>query len=391
MHINSEARVADHCSVYALSDVSESSFRQHCEHKHEELCDQCHALDVAIYEIGTAAQNAVFPDEEQRDEALFLFEAAKRSVQAWKAHQLRSVQQDKSRLDVLELLNNDTVLIVSDWAMKFLPQLYRESQQDWFGKRGISWHIAVVFRRVNSSEIQTQAFVHVVQSCSQDSTAVVLMMQHVLKTLHEEYPEITKAHLQQDNAGCYDCANTILACRTFEQSTGIKVVRMDFSDPQGGRGAADRLAATCKNHIRTYINEGNNVTTAAEMKEALLSYGGVEGVRVAILPSIEETVELRKISGISKLNNFLFTEDSLQAWRAYAIGPGKIIASEKVPGQCHFWEVENKKGRMSLTGGDSRLPLLLPYVGMVQAIVAVFCKTQHVTQRRKRNIFFPLI
>ena len=305
MHINSEARVADHCSVYALSDVSESSFRQHCEHKHEELCDQCHALDVAIYEIGTAAQNAVFPDEEQRDEALFLFEAAKRSVQAWKAHQLRSVQQDKSKLDVLELLNNDTVLIVSDWAMKFLPQLYRESQQDWFGKRGISWHIAVVFRRVNGSEIQTQAFVHVVQSCSQDSTAVVLMMQHVLKTLHEEYPEITKAHLRQDNAGCYHCANTILACRTFEQSTSIKVVRMDFSDPQGGKGAADRLAATCKNHIRTYINEGNNVTTAAEMKEALLSYGGVEGVRVAILPSIEETVELRKISGISKLNNFL--------------------------------------------------------------------------------------
>ena len=156
--------------------------------------------------------------------------------------------------------------------MKFLPQLYRESQQDWFGKRGISWHIAVVFRRVNGSEIQTQAFIHVLQSCGQDSTAVVLMMQHVLQTLHEEYPEITKAHLWQDNEGCYHCANTILACRTFEQSTGIKVVRMGFSDPQGGKGEADRLAATCKNHIRTYINEGNNVTTAAEMKEALLSY-----------------------------------------------------------------------------------------------------------------------
>ena len=77
--MNSETRVADHCSVYALSDVSESSFRQHCEHN--QLCDQCHALDVAINEIGTAAQNAVFPEEEQRNEALFLFEAANRSVQ----------------------------------------------------------------------------------------------------------------------------------------------------------------------------------------------------------------------------------------------------------------------------------------------------------------------
>ena len=82
MHINSEIRVADHCSVYALSDVSESPFRQHCEHNHEELCDQCHALDAVIYEIGKAAQNAIFPDNEQRDEVLFLFEAANRSVQA---------------------------------------------------------------------------------------------------------------------------------------------------------------------------------------------------------------------------------------------------------------------------------------------------------------------
>ena len=34
-------------------------------------------------------------------------------------------------------------------------------------------------------------------------------------------------------------------------------------------------------------------------------------------------MELQKISGISKINNFLFAEDSLQAWRTYAIGPGK--------------------------------------------------------------------
>ena len=55
-------------------------------------------------------------------------------------------------------------------------------------------------------------------------------------------------------------------------------------------------------------------------------------------------MELQKISGISKINNFLFTKDSLQAWRTYAIGSGKTIASEKVPGRCHFSEVKNKKG-----------------------------------------------
>ena len=332
VHIDSEARVADHCSVYALSDPSESAFKQRCDHEHNELCDQCQALNCPLQEVGEAAQDAEFRNEDERDEILFLYDSAKRSIQTWKAHQLRSVQQDKSRMDVLQLLDDNTVLIVNDWAMKFLPQLYRESQQDWFGKRGISWHISVVFRR-KSGELQSQAFIHIVQSCSQDSTAVILMMQHVLKTLKTEYPEINWAYLRQDNAGCYHCANTVLACQTMEQSTGIKVARLDFSDPQGGKGAADRLAATCKCHIRIYLNEGHDVTTAEEMREALLSHGGVEGVRVALLPSINQTVELQKIPGINKLNNFQFTDGSLQAWRAYGIGPGKSISREKVSGQ----------------------------------------------------------
>ena len=67
------------------------------------------------------------------------------------------VGQDKSRLDILEQLNDDTVLIVNDWAMNFLPQSCRESQQDWFTKRGISWHITLVFRR-RRGEMQKKKF-----------------------------------------------------------------------------------------------------------------------------------------------------------------------------------------------------------------------------------------
>lgn len=327
--------MADHCSVYALSDSSESAFKQQCDHKHDQLCDQCEALHATLQNIGEAVQDTIFHNEDERDEILFLYESAKRSIQSWKAHQLRSVRQDKSRLDILERLNHDTVLIVNDWAMKFLPQSYRESQQDWFAKRGISWHIAVACRRIGG-EIQSQAFIHIVQSCSQGSTAVVLMMQHLLKTLKTEYPEITRAYFRQDNASCYHCANTVLACRIIEQSTGITVERLDFSDPQGGKGAADRMAATCKNHIRIYLNEGHDVTTAEQMRDALLSHGGVEGVRVAVLQSLNETTELQKIPGISKLNNFQYTDGNLQAWRAYGIGQGKNIMMDKVAGQRHF-------------------------------------------------------
>ena len=63
------------------------------------------------------------------------------------------------------------------------------------------------------------------------------------------------------------------------------------------------------------------------MKDALLSHGGIEGVRVAVSDSLEESVtgELPKIVGISKLNNFRFTDGKLTAWRAYAVGRGKLL------------------------------------------------------------------
>ena len=68
----------------------------------------------------------------------------------------------------------------------------------------------------------------------------------------------------------------------------------------------------------------------------MLSHGGVEGVRVAVLQSLNETAELQKIPGISKLNNFHYTNGSLQAWRVYGIGQEKNIAVDKFAGQCHF-------------------------------------------------------
>ena len=261
-----------------------------------------------------------------RDEAFYLFQSAKLAILSWKCHLLRSVKQDQARLDALSLLNEGTVLLINDWAMKFIPQRYRESQSDWLGKKGISWHISVAYRRVEG-QLQSEGFVTVIKSCGQGSSAVVTILQHVIRTLKTEHPEIQRVFLRQDNAGCYHSASTVLACPAIKASTGVRVEGLDFSDPQGGKGAADRIAATAKSHIRLYINEGNDVTTAQQMQDALLSHGGIEGARVAVADSVEDSAacDLPKITGISKLNNFCFDDGKLLAWRAYAFGSGKLL------------------------------------------------------------------
>jgi hypothetical protein len=73
---------------------------------------------------------------------------------------------------MIKRLDENTVLIVIDWAMKFLPTRYREKQSQWFGKRGLSWHISSVISKVDG-KLRTQSFAHLFDNSSQDWYAVV--------------------------------------------------------------------------------------------------------------------------------------------------------------------------------------------------------------------------
>lgn len=154
-----------------------------------------------------------------------------------------------------------TCLITNDWAIKLLPQRYRETQSDWFRERGILWHISVVVRRVNGQP-RTQTFVHILQSCNQGNSTVILLLEHGLWTQKTDNPGIQYTYFRQDNVGCYHSATIIAAILPSKLSSGVSVLVVDFSEPQGGKGQADRMSATCKNHIRRYINDGHDVTTA---------------------------------------------------------------------------------------------------------------------------------
>ena len=99
------------------------------------------------------------------------------------------------------------------------------------------------------------------------------------------------------------------------------------------------MAATAKGHITRLVNEGNNVTNAKEMETAILSHGGLPGIRVAVLDCLGETEVTglqQKIAGISKLNNLRFSPGGVKVWQAFDIGPGKDIRPEETNGTFPF-------------------------------------------------------
>ena len=98
------------------------------------------------------------------------------------------------------------------------------------------------------------------------------------------------------------------------------------------QGPCDRFAATMKNHVRSYVNEGHVVTTD-QFQEALLSHGGVPGARLALLPDpVCDKLDV-KWPGISKVNNFEFTSEGVKVWRVYQVGEGKLLPWSKFEGK----------------------------------------------------------
>ena len=51
----------------------------------------------------------------------------------------------------------------------------------------------------------------------------------------------------------------------------------------------------------------------------------MEDARAIHAREVKWRLVLPKITGISKLNNFRFDDGKLLAWRAYAVGSGKLL------------------------------------------------------------------
>ena len=137
-------------------------------------CEKCDNFTKIIDHI-TAAIEALAADE-LKEELRYVIGRAKQEIVSWKAHLPRSVNKKEARLELANALDDTSVLLVQDWAMKFLPRKFRESQTDWSAKGRISCHLAVSTRRGNEITVQMITCVSVFRSWSQESCTVLSVM-----------------------------------------------------------------------------------------------------------------------------------------------------------------------------------------------------------------------
>ncbi|XP_078352890.1 uncharacterized protein LOC144637689 [Oculina patagonica] len=103
-----------------------------------------------------------------------------------------------------------------------------------------------------------------------------------------------------------------------------------------------------KSSIRCYCDEGHDINCAVDMRTALLERP-VRGVTASVCAIDEKknTLNVNKIDGLSKLHNFTYDDKGLRVWRAYGIGPGKLISFDDV-----ITEQQGKTGPIVQESGD---------------------------------------
>ena len=175
VHCNpEEAACPDHCRKYALSDEQDPDFQERCSHQHSKTCDDCqnlrNVLDGVEGQIRGSSWNPY--SSEQQEDLIYDFKQARTDIFQWKAHIVRSVNQEAAKQDQLKTIANnpESVLVVMGWAMKFLQIRYREKQSDWYGKRGFSWHISTVISSdpEEAGSLELQSYAHLFDTCQQD-------------------------------------------------------------------------------------------------------------------------------------------------------------------------------------------------------------------------------
>ena len=259
-------------------------------------CENCENLKSTLEEIHKKLQEThhFSYTKDIKEELVHDFEEACKHIQKWKSHIVRSINQERAKQNVLDNLDESSVLIVADWAMKFEQTRFREKQSDWYGKRGLSWHVSSVISKGSLSDtVVVTTYAHLFNSCTQDWFAVASVIENLLLTIKSNFPQVNKANLRSDKAGCYHNNLLIASLADIGKRVGILIQSYNFSEPHQGKDICDQIISPLKSSIRKYCNEGHDILAATDMNNALTLHP-VQGASSSV-NEIDESVERIKI------------------------------------------------------------------------------------------------
>ena len=301
-------------------------------------------------------------DEEKSAELKYDFDLARDSIIEMFRHRMRTVQQDACKSHVMSSMNKTTAFETIDWAQKILPQIFREGQTAYFGKKGMSALVGSftfydlsgkislfnqlrVFFNEFVETLTTRTYILCLTRCDQTEQATLSGGYLILKQFKSDFPHVTSVVKRSDNASVLAGQATPEAECLLARKAGVELLMRDYSEVQAGKDVCDRIVGAAKMRMRAYLNAGNDVTNASQIKSGSflpsitdctcrsqfdlgMEYcGGIKHVFVGTAVMIEKVPSITKcrIPDISMIRNIVYKENQMITRKASEIGQGRRI------------------------------------------------------------------
>lgn len=166
----------------------------------------------------------------------------------------------------------DEAVVLVDFKMKIDQLWSKETQELFFGKKGMNLMGAAVYfvNRLKIWDVRYYYFIGA-EDFSQDAELTALNLSVLLQNL----PSVTikKLHLMSDGARTFmstKLMEKIHCLNNFNvREGGVVIVDYNFSEAGEGKSELDASFALIMRLIRNYVDEGNNVTNVDELRRCL--------------------------------------------------------------------------------------------------------------------------
>jgi hypothetical protein len=217
----------------------------------------------------------------------------------FQGHRVRVCNQQEAIAELNKTILNEvnitkqrgcSATVTIDWKMKYNEERTRESQIHNYGKRGISWHEAVLqyydWDDQGNKPVRIQVSLDQILATGnrQDGMAVLADLEALLKKIEVELPFLKHINIVSDNAGCYHKKELILSVPILNaMSKSVKIVRIVHTETQDGKGPCDSHGAIAHRHVkRNFLltreekTENKVVATPKSLATAIACKGGLQ-------------------------------------------------------------------------------------------------------------------
>ena len=158
-NISPNSKCESHCVNFACSDPKNLNQQENCSAEsiddsegHSEQCEYCNLFPQAYSLLEKLFEEAKGNFTElEAEEKLDVLEKGRLHVYAYKKQVFRHYVGSKRWNNYFQEKKTNRVHVNMDFAMKWVKKVPRETQPEWFGKDGISWH-AVAYERMVEEE-----------------------------------------------------------------------------------------------------------------------------------------------------------------------------------------------------------------------------------------------